>query len=164
MTSLKTNVTKDSANRKMTITRDFAAPRANVWAAYTQSNLLDQWWAPKPWKAVTKSMDFREGGRWHYYMAGPEGEKHWCFLDFTTIRAKDTFSGHDGFCDEQGNVNKEMPQMDIKNTFTDANGGTHVQVEVTFSTEEDMKKILEMGAAEGFSMALDNLEEVLAGR
>ncbi len=37
----------------MLITREFSASQAEVWKAWTESHLLDQWWAPKPWKAVT---------------------------------------------------------------------------------------------------------------
>ncbi len=63
---MKTTFTKDVANNKMFITREFAGTVEDVWKAWTDPKLLDQWWAPKPWKAETKSMDFREGGRWVY--------------------------------------------------------------------------------------------------
>lgn len=60
----KTEIVKDLANKSLVITRDFSAPVAKVWKAWTESKLLDQWWAPKPWKTETKSMDFRNGGYW----------------------------------------------------------------------------------------------------
>ncbi|MDZ7624970.1 MAG: SRPBCC domain-containing protein [Ignavibacteriaceae bacterium] len=56
----------DKQNNKVKVTREFAAPLSKVWAAWTQSELLDQWWAPKPWKAKTKEMEFKEGGHWLY--------------------------------------------------------------------------------------------------
>ena len=59
---------KDIKNKRMYITREFAAPIANVWQAWTDSKLLDQWWAPRPFRAETKRMDFREGGQWLYAM------------------------------------------------------------------------------------------------
>ena len=43
----------------ITVKRDFAAEVALVWDAYTKPEILDQWWAPKPWKARTKSMSFK---------------------------------------------------------------------------------------------------------
>ena len=49
----KMQIDKDLDNKKMTITRGFDAPVADVWRAWTESELLDQWWAPKPWKAET---------------------------------------------------------------------------------------------------------------
>ena len=60
----ETLYTKDVANNKMTVVRQFDAPVEQVWRAWTESELLDQWWAPLPWKAKTKKMDFREGGSW----------------------------------------------------------------------------------------------------
>ena len=50
----KMQINKDVDNKKMTITRSFDAPVSDVWRAWTESKLLDQWWAPKPWKAETK--------------------------------------------------------------------------------------------------------------
>ena len=35
--------------KTVTITAEFDAPRDLVWDAYTKPELLDQWWAPKPW-------------------------------------------------------------------------------------------------------------------
>jgi uncharacterized protein YndB with AHSA1/START domain len=59
--------TVDKANSKVSVKREFAAPLQDVWAAWTESELLDQWWAPKPWKAKTKIMDFRSRtGRLHH--------------------------------------------------------------------------------------------------
>ena len=69
------NFTVDKANKKINVERAFAAPLKKAWAAWTQAELLDQWWAPKPWKAQTKSMDFKVGGRWIYSMTGPDGTK-----------------------------------------------------------------------------------------
>ena len=53
---------KDLPNKKITVTRHFNAPLDQVWKAWTESELLDQWWAPKPFKAETKFMDFKVGG------------------------------------------------------------------------------------------------------
>ena len=77
------NVNKE--NKTLNVTREFAADKNLVWSAWTEKEILDQWWAPKPWKTDTKSMDFREGGRWLYAMCGPEGEEHWSFSDFTSV-------------------------------------------------------------------------------
>ncbi|MBL7949115.1 MAG: SRPBCC domain-containing protein, partial [Bacteroidia bacterium] len=59
-----TRIVKDLANRKLIIHRTFLGPIDLVWRAWTEKDLLEQWWAPKPFKAVTKSYDFREGGHW----------------------------------------------------------------------------------------------------
>ena len=54
----------DRANKKIYVTREFDAPADLVWKAWTTKESLDEWWAPKPWKAITVSMDLCTGGRW----------------------------------------------------------------------------------------------------
>ena len=70
MSNKQTTISKDAANKKLIVVREFDAPLEEVWKAWTEKDLLDQWWAPKPWKAKTKTMDFREGGIWLYSMVG----------------------------------------------------------------------------------------------
>jgi uncharacterized protein YndB with AHSA1/START domain len=108
-------------------------------------------------------MDFREGGVWRYYMQGPEGERHYCRVDYTSIAAGKMFSGRDAFCDENGNVLTEMPGMDWKVDFHEAAGGTEVKVEISFASIDDLEKIVEMGFQEGFAAAHNNLDELLSG-
>ncbi|HXL58618.1 MAG TPA: SRPBCC domain-containing protein [Chitinophagaceae bacterium] len=158
----QTIITKDAANKKLFVVREFDGTPHQVWKAWTESNLLDKWWAPKPWKAKTKKMDFREGGFWLYCMEGPEGEQHWCREDFQSIIPNKSFTAISAFCDEEGNKTSELPGMQWKNEFSKTEIGTKVIVEITFSTEADLEKIIEMGFKEGFTMAHSNLDELLA--
>lgn len=158
----ETTYTKDVANKKIQVVREFDAPVEKVFEAWTKKELLDQWWAPRPWKAVTQSMDLRNGGSWLYYMQGPEGERHYCRVDYNTVTPNKSFTGRDAFCDENGNVSKEMPSMDWNVEFSKAGSGTRVNVEITFASVEDLEKIVEMGFQEGFAAAHNNLDEVLA--
>ena len=158
----KTIFQKDMTGNRMIVTREFAAPVEQVWKAWTDSTLLDQWWAPKPWQAITKTMDFREGGHWLYAMQGPDGTKIWARIDYQTIRVNKSFDAVDSFCDEQGTKNNEFPSMVWKNQFSSTADGAKVVVEISFSSSEDMQKIVEMGFQEGFSAAHDNLDELFA--
>src|SRR5689334_3558290 len=114
----ETKIEKDANNRQLNITREFSAPVEKVWKAWTEAEQLDKWWAPRPWKAVTKSMDFKVGGTWLYYMAGPEGDKHYCRVDFTEITQGKSFSATASFCDEEGNINKDFALMYWENNFS----------------------------------------------
>jgi uncharacterized protein YndB with AHSA1/START domain len=158
----QTVITKDIANKKIIVVREFNAPPEKVWKAWTQPELLDQWWAPKPWRAHTKSMDFRECGRWSYYMEGPDGSRHYCLCDYKSIIPNKVFTGEDAFCDENENITKDFPRMNWKVMFSKSGNGTNVDVEITFATIEDLEKIVEMGFKEGFTAAHGNLDELLA--
>jgi len=161
ITKKETKYTQDLPNKKMFVEREFNASQDKVWSAWTQSDLLEKWFAPKPWKARTKSMDFREGGFWLYCMEGPEGEQTWGRSDYKTINPKSSFTVIDSFCDENGNVNNDLPAMHWKTDFMKTGNGTKVVVEITFNSEEDIRTITEMGFKEGFEAAHQNLDELL---
>src|SRR5690606_25060584 len=107
--NLQFDFSVDKENKKIEVKREFAAPLSEVWDAFTKSDILDQWWGPKPWKAKTKSMDFREGGTWLYAMQGPNGEEHWSVFKYDKIEKPRYFTGLDGFTDANGVINTQMP-------------------------------------------------------
>lgn len=163
MRNFETHFEKDFDNHIISITRKFAASRQRVWDAWTQPAILDNWWAPRPWKTNTVSMDLKDGGKWLYYMQGPDGTKSYCVVTFKKVHPIDTFSSNDAFCDEQGNINDDFPAMDWDVTFSeDGNDATEVSVHIKFGSRADMEKIIEMGFSEGFTMANGNLDELLA--
>ncbi len=157
----KTNYRKDTANKRIIVTRSFDAPPETVWRAWTEAELLDQWWGPKPWRAETKSMDFREGGSWLYSMAGPGGERHWAGMDYTRISTGTSYESRDYFCDEQGNRNTNMPQGMWQADFAPEGDGTTATVTLSFESVADMEQIIETGFEQGFAAAHTNLDELL---
>jgi uncharacterized protein YndB with AHSA1/START domain len=159
---MKPIITKDETKKTITVQRTFGAPRGKVWKAWTTSEQLDKWWGPKPWNAVTKSFDFTEGGRWLYNMQGPDGSAQWCLFDYQTIDPENSYSGQDAFCDEAGNQNADMPSTHWHVRFEEIDGKTTVTSTLSFKTVEAMNKLIELGFKEGFTMGLDQLDELLA--
>lgn len=143
------------------IRREFAAEISLVWDAFTKSEILDQWWGPKPWNAKTKSMDFREGGRWHYAMAGPGGEVHWALVIYRKIRVHKSFSGLDAFADIDGNVNKDLPQSNWEITFSPRGQATLVEFHISFDDPAHLDAMINMGFREGLTTAMEGLDELL---
>ena len=158
------NFLVDKEHNQIKVQRSFQAPIDLVWAAWTEAEILDQWWAPKPWAAKTKSMDFREGGHWLYAMVGPENEMHWAKVDFISIVTGQYYSAYDGFCDEEGTVNTALPRSKWENSFKDQGQETTVDILLTFDTLEDLEKIVEMGFKEGFTAGLENLDQYIASQ
>ncbi len=60
----KNTFTINNDKNQLHATREFNGPLELEWKVCTDAELLDEWWVPKPWKTETKSMEFREGGRW----------------------------------------------------------------------------------------------------
>ncbi len=153
---------KNLQKRTINVTRSFDASIDEVWNAWTNSKVLDKWWAPKPWRAQTKSMDFRAGGHWLYAMVGPENEMQWSKADFISIEPKKGFDSADYFCDENGTRNESMPSMNWSRRFRSSGEGTTIDIVISFDKESDLQKIINMGFKEGFAAGLSNLDEVLA--
>ncbi len=143
------------------IAREFAADLQLVWDAFTTPEILDQWWAPKPYKTVTKSMDFKVGGFWLYAMHSPEGEKHWCRADYKQIENLKRYTGLDAFCDENGIVNPEFPRSLWNTSFVVKGNSTFVNIVIEYSSLSDLEKVIQLGFKEGFSMAISNLDEYI---
>ncbi len=152
----------DKENHLLNVTREFAAPIARVWDAYTKSELLDQWWAPRPWKARTKTMNFEEGGHWLYAMVGPEGEEHWGRMDFISIQHHKKFVAQDVFCDADGNPNSELPSASFTTSFREAGDHTIVNIITKYPSDEQLEQVINMGMKEGLTMAMENLDELLS--
>jgi uncharacterized protein YndB with AHSA1/START domain len=159
-TKFETEVSKDLQNKKINVKREFDASLDLIWRAWTESKLLDQWWAPKPWTAKTKTLKFEEGGSWLYAMQGPDGTKIWSIVEFKSIKKFKSFQAVSFFCDENGSKNPDFPAMNWKNDFISAGAGTRVEVEISFTNETDLRKILEMGFEAGFTAALENLDKL----
>lgn len=157
-TNLEFTVNKENAT--VHVVKTFTATLPQVWDAYTVPALLDQWWAPRPWVSRTKSMEFKEGGRRIYAMVGPNGEEHWALADFTSISPKTNYKFSDAFCDENGNITAEMPQSAWDVDFRDGGESTTVAVTIKHEKLADLEQLIEMGFKEGFTAALNNLEEI----
>lgn len=155
------NFEVDKENRRIHVERSFDAPLDLVWTAWTDPEILDLWWAPKPFRAETKSMNFTEGGRWLYCMVSPEGERHWSLFEYHKINLMKSYSGLDAFCNEAGVINDQHPRMRWHNTFAQHDDKTVVNVEITFDKLDDLEAVITMGFKEGFTMGLQNLDEYI---
>src|SRR5688572_1861824 len=159
-TTLLFDFTVDKATKTVFITREFDAPLSLVWDAYTKQEILDQWWAPKPWSSKTKFMNFEVGGRRFYAMVSPEGQERWAIQKYISISPKTNFKLFNAFADKD--ENPELPGSDWDYTFSEHNGKTTVRIAIYNESLARMEKMIEMGFKEGFTMSLTNLENVLA--
>jgi len=154
------NFTVNKEAKTVFIKREFAAELSLVWDAFTKQEILDQWWAPKPWISKTKYMDFKVGGRRFYAMVSPEGQEHWSIQEYTSISPKTNFKMLNAFADKD--ENPELPGSDWDLKFSEQNGVTTVSVTIYNESLARMEKMIEMGFKEGFTATLKILEELLA--
>jgi uncharacterized protein YndB with AHSA1/START domain len=151
----------DEEKNTITIKRKFAAKRQLVWDCYTKSELLDRWFAPKPFTTKTKFMDFSEGGHWHYAMVEPNGQEYWGRMDYQTIQPIDNYTALDGFCDDTGALNPELPRSRWNVSFSDVATHTLVETLVSYTSSEALQQVIQMGLKEGLTSTLERLDELL---
>jgi uncharacterized protein YndB with AHSA1/START domain len=142
---------KNPDAKRIDIVREFKAPLQKVWSAWTQAELLDQWWGPKPYHVETKTLDFKVGGTWHYAMISPEGQTFWSICTYKAIDPPKSFMWNCRFCDEN----------DWLVEFSENDGVTTVNVTLTFADVNDLENMVKMGFETGFTRGLNQLEELL---
>lgn len=159
MNNLQFDFTVDKSTNSVLVTREFNAELSLVWDAFTKKEILDQWWAPKPFESKTKVMEFKVGGRRFYAMVGPEGQENWQIQDYTAISPKTNFKFFSVFADKDENLFLPGSNWDLN--FSENNGITKVSITIHNDSLERMEKMIEMGFKEGFTMTLNALETLL---
>lgn len=160
MNNLLFDFTVDKAKKTVFINKEFDADLQLVWDAFTKQEILDQWWAPKPWSSKTKVMNFEPGGRRFYAMVSPQGDEHWSIQQYTAVTPKTNFKYLNAFADKD--ENPDLPGSDWDLSFSEENGKTKVSITIKNDSLERMEKMIEMGFQGGFTMTLNFLDELLA--
>lgn len=151
--------TVNKSTKTVTLTREFAASLSLVWDAFTKQEILDQWWAPKPWSSKTKIMNFEVGGQRFYAMVSPEGLEKWSIQKYTSISPKTNFKFYNAFADE--NAKPDLPGSEWDLNFSEQNENTIVSISIYNESLERMEQLIEMGFQGGFTMTLNSLESLL---
>lgn len=161
MSDLAFDFIVDKTAKTVTITRQFDAPLALVWDAFTKAEILDRWSAPAPFVARTKYMDFETGGKRFYAMVSPEGLERWALQEYVSIQPKTGFKLWNVFTDEEGNPEPHGSEWEYN--FSEEKGITTVNISIFNESFERMEMLLE-GFKLGFTATLENLEKLLASQ
>jgi uncharacterized protein YndB with AHSA1/START domain len=141
-------------DREIRVVREFDAPRAKVWRAYTEPELLAKWWG-RGNKLVIETFEPRRGGHWRVVEHGPEGEHGFegRFREVTPMdRIVQTFEW-DG-----------MPGHTVLETaeFEDLGDRTRVTLTSLFFTTEERDGMLGSGMEAGMAESHAALDRLLA--
>lgn len=151
----------DLDTRTLTVTAEFDAPVQRIWRIYADPRQLEKIWGPPTYPATVVEHDLTPGGRVHYFMTSPEGEKFAGYWKVTAVDEPRSFSFEDGFADLDFNPNPDLPVSRNVYTFTEHEGRTRVTYVSTFETAEGLQKVLEMGIVEGATGAINQIDELL---
>ena len=157
-----TDVRKDAEALTMTITSHFDAAPEQVWTVWSDPRRLERWWGPPTYPATVVDHDLAPGGRVSYYMTSPEGEKYHGYWNVTTVEAPRSLEFVDGFADDTGAPNPDMPQSQTAVSIAADGDRTVMTITTTFSSTEAMEQLLAMGMEDGITLAINKIDPILA--
>ena len=156
-----TSVTKDTDALTMTVVSDFSVPVQRLWDAHADPRQLEKFWGPADWPATFTRHDFYPGGRSHYWMTGPDGTRAAGYWEYLAMDPGHSFEVTDGFADEHGTPDPEMPMLRMTLTFEGTDTGSRLTTTTWFNSQEDYQQLLEMGMEEGMTSAMGQMDGVL---
>ena len=158
---------KPNPDLDLVLERTVPVPPEKVWAAWTEPELMKQWFTPAPWKTVDVDIDLRPGGRCITTMESPEGEQFpnaGCYLEvkpnellvFTSVMSE-------GFRPvSPANGAEDLPFTARVELTPDGSGGTHYRAVAIHADEAGCQRHSEMGFADGWGTALDQLVALMS--
>lgn len=151
---------------RLFIQRIFAASREQVWRAWTDPEVIAQWWGPASFTAPVVKVDLREGGRYLFAMRSPEGQEVWSTGVYREIIPMERLVFTDSFADAEGNVvpastygmSGDWPlELLVTVTFEEHGSGTKMTLRhegIPAGEDRDMTEA-------GWNESLDRLAELL---
>jgi uncharacterized protein YndB with AHSA1/START domain len=149
-----------TADREMSTTRLFNAPRELVYKVWTEPEHMAQWWGPRGFTNTIHEMDVRPGGVCRLTMHGPDGTDYPNKMVFVeVVKPERLVYRHFG-----GDQEKKGTHFDATVTFTERDGQTEVSMRMVFATAAERDRVdREYGAVEGQKQMLERLGEYLKG-
>lgn len=152
--------------KKMIIKRTFNAPVEEVWDAWTNPDVLKDWWSPAGMRNAHLSVELTEGGRFRYCFKDKGSKEYWGRGEYKTINPPHYLAYIDSFTDAQGNdvapSHYGMPGDElllglVEVELTGQEENTHLIITMDNPYEESMTADMETG----WNSMLDKLDEIL---
>lgn len=158
-----TAVHKDPNALTMTITAEFDASPERVWQLWADPRQLERWWGPPTYPATFTRHALTPGSRVEYHMTGPEGDQPRGYWDIVESDPPHRLVFSDGFADDEGVPNDEMPRGEERVTIEPIGGGrTRMSIESRFASVEAMEQLMAMGMEQGITEAIGQIDAILA--
>jgi uncharacterized protein YndB with AHSA1/START domain len=139
------------------ITREFDAPKHLVYKAVTTPELVKRWWNAKRGEVSIAEIDLREGGKWRYVMASPEGMEVAFHGEYKEIVPNERVVSTEIF---EGAPDPENNGTVNTMTLEESDGRTAMTVLIECPNAFVRNAIVESGMEAGLQDAYDLLEEV----
>ena len=151
--------TKPLAEREVTITRVFDAPRALVFRAWTDAEQLARWWGPKGFTNPVCKIDARVGGKLRIHMRGPDGTVYPMNGEIREIVAPERLVFSNIALDAAGNhLLKGLTTV----TFAEEKGKTTLVLRTRAVAVVDYAAAYLQGMEAGWTQSIDRLQTLMS--
>ena len=158
-----TAVRKDPKALTMTVDAEFDATPERVWQLWADPRQLERWWGPPTYPATFTKHDLAPGSRVEYHMTGPEGDQPKGYWDILETDPPHRLVVRDGFRNDDGSTNDELPRNEFRVTIAEAGEGrTRMTIQNTFPSAEAMEQLIAMGMEQGLTEAVGQIDAILA--
>ncbi len=154
----KTIITAEPGKQDLFITREFDAPREQVFKAHTDPKLFVQWLGPRGYEMILETFEPISGGKYRYIHKDKDGNEygfHGVFHLISEALMIQTFE-FEGL-PESGHV-----AMDTMKLEALPNGRTRITIHSLFQSVSDRDNTLQSGMESGLSEGYERLDEILA--
>jgi len=158
-----TSVDKNLDSLTITLVADFDAPIERVWQLWADPRKLERWWGPPSYPATMEKHDLTPGGDVTYFMTGPDGDQPRGWWRVTSVNPPKSLEFTDGFANQDGTPNADMPITRVHMQLTEHGGGTRMELRSVFESREQMEQLVSMGVVEGLQQAVGQMDALLAG-
>jgi uncharacterized protein YndB with AHSA1/START domain len=131
-----------------------------VWELWSDPRKLERWWGPPIHPATFEKHDLTPGGEATYFMTGPEGDARGMWR-VTAVDPPTSLEFSDAFADTDGTPVADTPVSLVTVRLTEHDGGTRMEMQMTFESREDMEKTVDMGTVEGLQQAVGQMDALL---
>lgn len=149
-----------SSDRELVLCRIINASPEQIFRAWTDPNLLKQWFAPRPWTTVHAENDLRAGGSSLVVMKSPEGQEMPCPGVYLEVIPNQKIVFTDAFTSAWEPSQK--PFMTATLTFEKEGDKTKYTARVMHWSVADREQHEKMGFHEGWGQCTDQLEELIS--
>jgi|RhiMetdeSRZDD1v2_1073273.scaffolds.fasta_scaffold942365_2 uncharacterized protein YndB with AHSA1/START domain len=158
-----TAVRKDPERLTLTIEAEFEASAERVWQLWADPRQLERWWGPPTYPATFTKHDLTPGSRVAYQMTVPTGDQAHGYWDILEVDPPRRILLRDGFANPDGTPNPDLPITTIRVGIEEvARGRTRMTIESVFPSAEAMEQILATGTDEGLTLAVGQIDAILA--
>jgi uncharacterized protein YndB with AHSA1/START domain len=146
--------------REVTLTRRFDASREDVWRAWTDAEIVKQWWGPKGFTNPVCEVDARVGGTMKVVMRSPFGTKHPMRAVFQVVKEPELLVFTNVAVDDGGHA---LLAGLTTVTFEEVDGKTELTLHTVATTmAKGMPMMMIEGMKDGWGQSLDRLGKLVS--